>query len=698
MKTISAQQFDYLQPTYSKEEINVSKILTVEMRGNLLGLNEYDIDMPWHILELLYGCIVDNTFAPKHIGRFVQFKSNVNKSILDMQGIFSQFPCNDQYYNYIAPMLYSDAYISRIEYPKPLSEDEYTEGLNQKEMQIRRVWEQKVESEWASWANAHAADELYLLTQHPKDRVDIIWEEKHQQYLREKLHQHQQEIEREISNAKKEYAHELKLGYYIKARHYIYALCYAESLRQNNIETNLGKEVKMYSTDTLGFTHFKYPISEDVVIKVHTNFGYGVSSYFRLELTYKDIPILPYSLYVNYYYANSRDLAKYTRLYDVARESWRLAFSFVVETSNLAAENPERFVREWVMNEVAIMLNGLKCIMDDPKKYMGYWLDRMNANTNDEIHYLTVRFMDDAAASEYKCYPREMAIDFKAKKISGALEFLDSLKALKPIYEDVDHPIEEIKRLGRDILPEISDAVMRILDDIKKLKVKIRAVEERRKAIETKIRVFEMEYKSFVSTRLATVRHDQWSRYDLAEFEASMMSVFEHNNPEFVKQKQCRDYCLKEEAIYTADIQHRKRFVESLEQCRAAILSHPYTRLKAQPRRPVRGPVAKQLSTLHTECSQTYLYIDKDFRTGKHIFRFENKGIVYHAHSSHSADVVLKAIGGALNKDTLVSVKHITDDGAEVEWLRIKVPLNMTLRVDGEDDGAKLCTILSAAK
>ena len=92
------------------------------------------------------------------------------------------------------------------------------------------------------------------------------------------------------------------------------------------------------------------------------------------------------------------------------------------------------------------------------------------------------------------------------------------------------------------------------------------------------------------------------------------------------------------------------------------------------------------------------MYIDKDFRTGKHIFRFENKGIVYHAHSSHSADVVLKAIGGALNKDTLVSVKHITDDGAEVEWLRIKVPLNMTLRVDGEDDGVKLCTILSAAK
>lgn len=697
MKIISMQQFDFLQPTYSKEEINVSKILTVEMRSDLLGLNEYEIDIPWHIVELLHGCVVDNASAPKRIGQFVQYKSNEHKSILDMQRIFARFPCNDQYYNYIAPMLYSDAYISGIEYPKPLSEDEYTEGLNQKEMQIRRVWEQKVESEWASWANAHAADELYLLTQHPKDRVDIIWEEKHQQYLREKLQKHRQEIEREISNAKKEYAHELKLGYYIKARHYIYALCYAECLYKKNIETNLGKEVKMYSTDTLGFTHFTYPISKDVVIKLHTNFGYGVASYFRLELTYKDIPILPYSLYVNYYYANSRDLAKYTRLYDVARESWRLAFSFVVETSNLAAENPERFVREWVMNEIATMLNGLRGFVDNPHKYMGRWLDKINKNTMDKSPYLTVRFMDNAAASEYKCYPQEMAIDFKAKKISGALEFLGSLKALKPIYEDVDRPIEEIKRLGRDILPEINDAVMGILGDIKKLKVKIRAVEGRRKTIETKIRVFEMEFKSFLSIKLATVKHDQWSKYEQAKFEASLMSVFEHNNPEFVKQKQCRDSCLEEEAIYAADIQHRKRFVESLEQCSAAILSHPDTRLKAQPR-PVREPVAKQLSTLYTECSQTYLYIDKDFRTGKHIFRFENKGIVYHAHSSHSADVVLKAIGGALNKDTLVSAKHITDDGAEVEWFRIKVPLNMTLRVDGEDDGAKLCTILSAAK
>lgn len=688
-----------MQPTYGNDFLNVSKIITVEEHCNLLSKCEYIVDVPWRIVEELYNCVVDNTYDPKEIyGKFVQFKRNLDKSILDMQGIFSRLPCKSQRYNYIAPMLYMDAYINGIEYPKPLSEDEYTEGLNQIENQKRQEWKQKFEAEWNSWANAHVAEELHLLTLYPKDRADSIWEEKRQLYLRERFQRHHLEIEKDVSNAKKDYAYELKYRYYIKTRHYLFASCYAEAVRKNGIVANLGKNIKMYSTDTLGFTHFKYPISEDVVIKLHTNFGYGVASYFRLELTYKEIPILPYSYYVSYYYANSRDLSRYTRLYNISRESWPLAFKFVVETSNLAAQDPERFVREWVMNEVRTMLDGLKSIMTDPHAYMEPWLDKINQNTIDkESPYLTVRFMDNAAASEYKCYPDEMAIDFKAKKISGALEFLDSLKALKSIYADVDRPIEEIKKLGRDILPEIGAALLKIQYDIKRLEDKLYEEQKLRKSIEAKILVFETSFKSVVETELAKVNHDQWSKYELESFEALLMSEFERNNPEFVEQKKNRDSCLEEETRYETDMQHRKRFVESLEQCRTAILSHPGTRIWLKSKQVIE-PATKQSPTLHAEYLQAYVYIDKDFRTGYNIFRIENNGTVYHAHSQHSADVVLKVIGGVLNKETLVFVKHREDDGTEVEWLRIKFPLKMTIRVDGEDNRVKLCTILSAEK
>ena len=89
---------------------------------------------------------------------------------------------------------------------------------------------------------------------------------------------------------------------------------------------------KMFSTENRGFTEYDYKLNNDISFKVKSNFCYGNSSFFFVNITYKDIDILPYSQVVTYYYANMADLIKYTRSYEMERENWERALRFVVET------------------------------------------------------------------------------------------------------------------------------------------------------------------------------------------------------------------------------------------------------------------------------------------------------------------------------------------------------------------------------
>jgi hypothetical protein len=110
-------------------------------------------------------------------------------------------------------------------------------------------------------------------------------------------------------------------------------------------------------------------ITDDIEIKIHTNFGFGWSSYFYLGLTYKGIKILPYSFFVKYYYADRRDIARYTRLYSTEHESWNYAFNFVENVAEQAAEGDESFATEFIMNEVNEMVYCLRRILNNPKDY-----------------------------------------------------------------------------------------------------------------------------------------------------------------------------------------------------------------------------------------------------------------------------------------------------------------------------------------
>lgn len=257
---------------------------------------------------------------------------------------------------------------------------------------------------------------------------------------------------------KKTSSQTLKQKFASQCNRYIQAYIYNRklvTLKQNNAN-------KMFSTENIGWTYYSYTINQDIKIELRSNFGYGTSSYFFVNLSYKGIDILPYSYMVRYFKANMADFIRYTRNYEVERSSWKFALSFVAETSNFAICQPENFVSKWIINEVDDMMSGLNRLAENPHHFFeNYKISR----TIDGM--ITVRNISEQEKNDYYIYPKEMDIAKQAEKISGALLLLQKLEPLISIYPKIESHIQSIKDLNRKLLPSFRYSVTDIKDEIK---------------------------------------------------------------------------------------------------------------------------------------------------------------------------------------------------------------------------------------
>lgn len=580
---LSGMEFQFIQPKFAANIINIRRILAVEKYGNQLRLCSYEIDVPWQLISDLYYCLFDRNRPPRLSYRYDGFSGrqqtlsgavcykNTRATIIDMQNLFAKYCSSGPYYNYIAPHGYSQAYINGVDFPKPISQEEYDGKLAEIAKNIKQEWAQKIERQWEEWASQNENEELALYIDHAKAEAEKLWHGRHDQYVRSAFLKNQRLIDDEIAKAHADYAYGAKKEYYLRARQYIFATGYHRRLDSAGILKKLNGDVKMYSTDTLGWTNYDYPISPDVRIGLHTNFGYGVASYFQIVLSYKGIAILPYSLYVHYYYANSRDLAKYTRNYRPNRDNWESAFTFVVETANLAAADPDKFVREWVMHEVTAMIDGLKDIATHP---ISFWLDKMGDKQADS-QYLHCSVMDKAARQHYKVYPHEMDVDFRAKKISGALEFLESLKALRSIYSDVDAAIDTIKSLAKGLIPRITVAMDGIQGDISRLEKLMATWALRKKRLSCRMAEYDKEIENNTTNAIKALNRPLRSDREKEIFRVNEREKFIRQNPEYESHLKAISWCDRRSAIITYDINARQTFYDSLKGCLEKICNHP---------------------------------------------------------------------------------------------------------------------------
>lgn len=265
---------------------------------------------------------------------------------------------------------------------------------------------------------------------------------------------------------------------------YIYALDYADTISSNRIK----QDCIVYSSERhgdgrdkhkIGY-HAEHKINEDLSVRVETNFCYGSSTYFSVVVTYKGIELLPYSVWVRYYYAGFAHLLKYTRSYVRQRNSWHLCMNFLESFINSAIDNPENFIHNEVMREVNGLLEGLKIIFKQSQEDFEKEI-KVKERPGDEryIGILGARYANESDENEYSIKPREVSMIYRMEKISGALRFLNNLRKIKEIYSEVSDAIDKIIEMNQKIYPEVVSAIPPVENEIKKLNEELSPLNKR---------------------------------------------------------------------------------------------------------------------------------------------------------------------------------------------------------------------------
>ena len=354
---------------------------------------------------------------------------NENRNRMDLQDYFQRFmPKNNspQGYDYCAPYGYQSSFINGAIYPKLYSFDEYQSELRNAE-----------NLETINFLSKYDVKHISELSQEQKDLLN-----------------------RTLFDSKKKTIELLKKEFFSSANRYMQAHRFYKKL--DHVKND--RRNKMYSTENIGWTTFNYPISNDILFFMKSNFGYGSSSYHFINLTYKGIDILPYSAIVKYYYVNMIEFYRYTRQYRPSHDNWEVALDFVVETANLAIQDETAFIEKWIANEINEMVTGLEIISQQPKKCLTDFFDKPQKETN----FLFVRNAYKSDKEKYLAFPEEISTIFKAEKLSTALELLDKLQLLATAHPMALEAISRIKKLNINFFPNLKEHIARIEQEIKK--------------------------------------------------------------------------------------------------------------------------------------------------------------------------------------------------------------------------------------
>lgn len=498
-----------------------------------IGVIENDNDVIRHV----------NYAIPKPIPVIAKLKKTFEDSncgVLDLQKIMLEaYPDSPgRSYSYVYPAYYNSAYISGKSLPAPMTDEQF----RQREQEMAEVYGRQYD------------DDVELRTKEgwnlPKESRD--------EFINGQLCEWRQKLKRE---------------YYEMSCHYICAASYALARRDLSKKTN----VKMCSSDRIGWPTamsrcLRYDITKDISIAVFTNFGYGRSSYFYIGLTYKGIAILPYSMLVKYYYANSGDLSRYTRRYEVDRASWKRALDFVVEVANFAIKEPENFVKVWVKNEIVETVRGLREIVQLNRQTAPGYIGRFASQDSEIPEYIKIRNISQLERCQYKVYPWEMAMAWRAEKITSSLAFLEPMRALKPIYGDVDAAIEEIKKMAMDIAPEVNLMIASIGRDVVRLEKDAIAVKLAIEALDARLAPHLRRLESLYAPVDALLKEKKIKSWDADCQKKNIESEYAKNNTAYAELMHERADRSRELSDKELDITQRKNFIARLVACREIII------------------------------------------------------------------------------------------------------------------------------
>lgn len=389
---------------------------------------------------------------------------NPNKSVLDLQDqmMMAFKEDNRPYISYLSPYSYDSSFVEGVSFPREITYERYSEELRERE-QSRTEYNQKL----YNYLKEREGEDAYQSKVKEATEVDI-----------------------------EKFVKDQKERYYRNSIRYIHAYNYKMKLSLCESDT----DNVMYSRESIGWDGYEYKVNDDVIIYVNTNFGYGYSSYFTLGLKYKGIDILPYSIVVNYYYADMRDVLRYLRNYRTQSESWNLAFDFVEKTANLAATEPDKFCDKFLKNEINSMLAGLADVIANPEAFLNKFATK--TSENNDSGFITVRAqMYEGEKSKFKVYPYEMSVAFMAEKIMNALMLLHNLESVSTVYLPAQNAVLKVKEIATKGLPKIKECADKMVPQLNKLREELNRIDTGLERISPNIKIHEEVITSMVEER-----------------------------------------------------------------------------------------------------------------------------------------------------------------------------------------------------
>lgn len=343
---------------------------------------------------------------------------------------------------------------------------------------------------------------------------------------------------------------------------YIFASNYHNAIVENQIEN----DYFIYSNETHGRFSYAKKITEDIDIEIKTNFCYGDSSSLVVIISYKGIPIIPYSIWVRYYYAGFNEIINCTRNYRPERRNWDNCMDFVVWFVNKALENPEGFVKETILDEVKTLMDGLEEVLhisdEKMKKYMEF--DNKDKVLQDK-YYIGIRSGREANSDEIKRYsiaPEEVKFVFRMEKITGALRFIKSLKELREIDCDFEKIINRIKEMNELIYPELINAIPPVREYVSELQTNLTALEKR-------FNIVKRRYESY-EDRL----NKKLEKYIGTEERKKAEESFIKLNPQYIKYNNEYIDLLVQMGELKERIKKRESYLRKLEVAKSLVLKH----------------------------------------------------------------------------------------------------------------------------
>lgn len=439
---------------------------------------------------------------------------NPNRTLLDLQDCFTtHFGLKPKTaYDCCLPYAYDSSYIRYVCLPEIMTYEQYQANKQEIVDKIKKEFEER--------AKNHTT--FYSITN--------------------------KSIEQEINSRIINWCTSLKEKFYSEASRYIQAVDFTTTTELIKGDSR----VRMFSHEHIGWRTMKHNISDDLIITINTNFGYGASSYFLVNACYKGIDLLPYSLLVKYYYARIAEIKKCTRSYRPNRDNWALAMDFVADVGNKTQAGELSFVKNWLKHEIDEMISRLYAIDTNPRDV----LDDIKSPSGDYSGLCCVRGADTRELKQFKLYPDEMAIAFKASKLTAALDLIDKLQVAGEIYAPALEAIDKIKDINRLFAPELDKWIAKILSKIEFLGSELLQPQEQLDLIKEELNLHDKEIDAIYDAD--TNPHKSRS---------ATINEYRQKHSEFVELEKSRDELVAKIGDMKSRIQNYTDFASTLQNC-----------------------------------------------------------------------------------------------------------------------------------